>query len=139
LSGPEYNFTSINISGGHILTLNAPASGMILHINGSLTLSGGSKIAINGGPVTIYQNGTSMNASGGSFLNNSKDPKNLVIYGSAGVGSIKLSGGSTQYALIYAPTAVINFSSGTGSLFGSVIGCSVEMSGGFSVHFNENQ
>ncbi len=135
LSAGNYRFTSISLSGGSsTLTIDGQ---VMLHIDGNLTLSGGSRIIVTTGPVTIYVNGQKMDISGGSLINNSQIPKNLIIYGTAGLQTANLSGGSSQYALVYAPTAAITLSGGQNT-FGSVIGSTVNLSGGSSVHFDES-
>jgi Tol biopolymer transport system component len=133
LTTGEYRATLIGLSGGSTLNLIGPIT---LHVDGNLTLSGGSKIIVSSGSVTIYVNGQKMDISGGSIINNSQDPTNLTIYGTAGLQTANLSGGSNQYALVFAPNAAITLSGG-GNTFGSIIGKSVILSGGSSVHYYE--
>jgi hypothetical protein len=129
----EYRYSSINVSGGGTLTLSGQVT---LHIDGNLTLSGGSKLVVSGGPVVIYANGQKIDFSGGSVINEAYDPNMLVIYGTSGLTTANLSGGGTQYFLIYAPNAAITLSGGQ-STYGSVIGNTVTLSGGSSVHFEK--
>ncbi len=64
------------------------------------------------------------------------DPKNLLIYGTAKLQSVKLSGGASQHLLVYAPSADISLSGGQNT-FGSIIGKSVALSGCAAVHYDE--
>ncbi len=134
LSDGNYRFSSINLSGAAKLTLTGQVT---LHVDGNLTVTGGASFVIaSGATVTIYQNGQKINISGGAMVNNNQDPKKLVIYGTAGMKSIDLSGGTNLHALIYAPTADISISGGQNT-YGSVVGKTVVLSGGASVHFDE--
>jgi len=134
LTPGNWRVSSISLSGGSTLTLNGP---LMLHVDGNLALSGNSSIVIASGAVTIYQNGQKLDISGGSIVNSSKAPANLLIYGTAGLQTMNLSGGTDLHALVYAPTAAIKLSGGQ-STFGSVIGNTVDISGGSSVHYDES-
>jgi hypothetical protein len=129
----EYRYTSVKLSGGSTLKLSG---GITIHVDGDMTVSGGSNLSVTSGPVTIYANGQKINFSGGSLINSTQDPNNLVIYGTSALQSVNLSGGSNQHVLLYAPSAAITLSGGQ-KTFGSVIGNSVTLSGGSSVHFYE--
>jgi hypothetical protein len=131
--GGNYRYSAITLSGGSTLTLSGQIT---LHIDGNLTLSGGSKIVVTSGPVTVYANGQKVDISGGSIINNTQDPKMLAIFGTAGLTTANLSGGGTQHFLVYAPNAAITLSGGQNT-FGSVIGNTVTLSGGSSVHFDQ--
>lgn len=133
LTTGNYRVSSITLTGGSTLTLNGSIT---LHIDGNLSLSGGSSIIIASGAVTIYQNGQKLDISGGTVVNISKTPANLTIYGTAGLQAMNLSGGSDLHALVYAPTAAIKIYGGQNT-FGSVIGNTVDISGGSSVHYDE--
>jgi hypothetical protein len=150
LSSGNYRYSSINLSGGSKLTLSGTVT---IHIDGDLTVSGGSgwsggggggcgggsdgsSIVIASGSATIYANGKKIDFSGGSLINNTQDPKNLTIYGTAHLQSVNLSGQSSQHLLLYAPTAAITLSGGQNT-FGSIIGSTVNISGGSSVHYDE--
>jgi hypothetical protein len=153
LSSGNYRYSSITLSGGSKLTLSGT---VMIHIDGDLTVSGGgggcggagggsggagggsggSSIVIASGSVTIYANGKKIDFSGGSLVNNTQNPKNLTIYGTARLQRVNLSGGSDQHLLLYAPTATITLSGGQNT-FGSIIGSAVNLSGGSSVHYDE--
>jgi flagellar hook assembly protein FlgD len=134
LTAGEYRITSLDLSNGTTLTLNGAIT---LHNSGNFSINGGSKIVITNGPVVIYQNGQKIDISNGVIVNNSQSPKNFTIYGTQGLKTINLTGGTSVHALIYAPTAAITISGGQNT-FGSVIGNTVDISGGSSVHYDES-
>lgn len=70
------------------------------------------------------------------MVNNTKDPRNLVIFGASALQTVNLSGGTSIYALVYAPNANISISGGQNT-YGSLIGNTVNISNGSSVHFDE--
>jgi hypothetical protein len=133
LSAGDYRYSSVNLTGGSTLLLNGPIT---MHVNGNVTISNGSKMVINSGAVLVYMNGQKIDITGGSLVNSTQDPKNLTIYGTAGLQSVNLSGGTNQHILLYAPTAAITLSGGQNT-FGSIIGSSVNISNGSSVHYDE--
>lgn len=133
LPAGDYRVSAITLGGNSTLDLNGP---LTLHVDGDFSLSGNSSI-ITSGDVTIYQNGRKLLISGGSIVNANKAPDSLVIYGTAGLQAVSLSGNSDLHALVYAPTASVKLSGGQ-SIFGSIIGNTVDISGGSSVHYDES-
>jgi len=133
LSPGDYRFTSIKLSGASTLELNG---GITIHVDGDIKVSGGSSFSVTSGPVTIYANGQKIDFSSGSLVNNTQYSKNLVFYGTQNLQSVNLSGGSNQHLLLYAPSAAITLSGGQ-KTFGSLIGNTVTLSGGSSVHYDE--
>ncbi|MDO9309629.1 MAG: CARDB domain-containing protein, partial [Deltaproteobacteria bacterium] len=133
LAAGDYRVSTININGNSTLYLSGP---LTLHVDGNFSLSGNSSIVITSGEVTIYQNGRKLQISCGSIVNTNKTPASLVIYGTAGLQTVDISGNTDLHALVYAPTAVIRLSGGQNT-FGSIIGSSVDISGGSSVHYDE--
>jgi len=128
-------YGNISASGGTSLHLSAGTYNL-----NSLTLSGGSSLVIDSGPVIVNIGGAGIRApitfSGGSITNNSGLAANLQInYG--GTGAVDLSGGAASYALVDAPNAAITFSGGS-NWYGSVIGKTVNDSGGTAVHFDRS-
>lgn len=133
LSAGYYRYTSINLSGGSKLTLNGQIT---IHVDGNLIVSNGSNVVVNSGVATIYENGQKIDITGGAMVNNTKDPRNLVIYGAYALQTVNLSGGASIYALVYAPNANISISGGQNT-YGAIIGNTVNISNGSSVHFDE--
>jgi hypothetical protein len=107
----------------------------------SLTLSGGSILYVDSGPVIVNLAGASlsggspaMDTSGGSIQNPSGIPANLQ-FSYAGSQGVNLSGGSGSYTTVYAPNAVVNMSGGS-HFFGSIIASTVTDSGGTAIHYD---
>ena len=88
------------------------------------------------GPATVYCYG---NASlGGQTLTNLNLPRNLKIVMCQGPqgqlpGSITITAGSALYADIYAPQSTLKIS-GSGAIYGSVVGKVVTLSGSGAIH-----
>jgi hypothetical protein len=107
----------------------------------SLTLSGGSILYVDSGPVIVNLAGASlsggnpaMNTSGGSIQNPSGIPANLQ-FTYAGSQGVNLSGGSGSYTTVYAPNALVNMSGGS-HFFGSIIASTITDSGGTAIHYD---
>src|SRR5205823_3735723 len=97
--------------------------------------TGAGSTTIFTGPATVYVYGTiQMN---GNAVTAASLPKNLTIVsvpnGSSAPGSITLTGTSALYATIYAPQSRISMS-GTGDIYGSILGKSIDMTGNAAVH-----
>jgi hypothetical protein len=134
LTSGTYRVSSINLSGSGKGTINGNVT---LCVTGSVNLSGGSQIVIlPGGSLTLYING-SLNVSGGSMVNQTLNPRNLTIYGTSTCTSVSYSGSSALYGVIYTPVARTALSGGV-SVYGSVIGGSVAISGGAAVHYDSS-
>ncbi len=132
LTSGTYRVSSINLSGSGKGAINGNVT---LYVTGSVNLSGSSQIVIlPGGSLTIYISG-SLNVSGGSIVNQTQSPRNLTIYGTSTCTSANYSGSSALYGVIYTPAAMTSIS-GTVSVYGSVIGGSVTISGGAAVHYD---
>ncbi|HEU4436446.1 MAG TPA: hypothetical protein VFR89_03200, partial [candidate division Zixibacteria bacterium] len=123
---------SVNASGnGARVTFNR--SGIYFFNNMSFTSS--SQLVIPSGvKVEIYMIGT-LNAAGGTIVNNTAKPENLTIYSSG--PSISVAGSATMYAAIYAPRARITISGG-GDFYGATIGKVVDVTGGGHLHYDED-
>ena len=100
------------------------------------TASGGTIINANiDGPVTIYVE-NSFTLSGGSSVYQGK-AQNLKVIVLNSKSSVTLSGNSDIYVDVYAPLSDITIS-GTGALYGSILGKTVTLSGRAGVHYDES-
>ncbi len=113
------------LSGGDHVTL-APGT---YHFS-EFVLSGGSSITLTG-PTTIYCVGK-FTASGSSIVNSTALPTNLQVFCTG--DKVDISGGSHFYGVVYAPTSKVVRSSGSGHVFGSLIGKELTLSGGGGAH-----
>ncbi|NVO00234.1 MAG: chitobiase/beta-hexosaminidase C-terminal domain-containing protein, partial [Geobacteraceae bacterium] len=134
LTTGNYRFSSIKLNGSGKLVISGQ---VVLHIDGDITLNGAGIIQITAGSsLVIYANGAKIDIGGGAIANASQNPNNLVIYGSASLTTVNLSGGTTLHGYLYAPAADIKISGGQ-QTFGAIIGNTVDLSGGTSVHYPE--
>jgi len=134
LTGGVYRFNGISVSGLAVLTLSGKTT---IYTDGNFAVSGNGRIDIAPDAlVTIFVNGSRVDISGDSIVNQSKNPRGLVIYGSAGLKKVNLVGCAILYGLVYAPMADISIS-GNQQIYGSVIGNTVDLSGNGSVHYDE--
>ena len=129
------SYGNINMSGGSIVHLSAG----IYSVN-RLSLSGGSTLVIDSGPVVFNMGGqgggTVVDFSGGALTNASLDPGRFQIQ-YAGTASIRLSGGTTSAGMVYAPNSPIQLSGGT-HWYGAIVASTFNASGGMRVH-NDRQ
>ena len=115
---------------------NLPLAGGNYYLN-NISLATGSQLTFNG-PTTIYCHGTfTMN---GQTYTAANLPKNLTIVmcpGPTGTapGDLTITSGAALYANIYAPQSNVVIS-GQGSIYGSVLGLTVSMSGGGAIHYD---
>jgi hypothetical protein len=138
-SGTVIPMRDVDMNGSSELHLRAG----IYEVN-SLTLNGGAKIVVDTGPVIIKVKGmtssggtmtTPLDLSGGGVSNPSMNPQNLqFVY--AGTGNVKITGGSTTAALVYAPNASGAFSGASTNFYGAVVTKYVTSMGGFSLFYD---
>jgi Tfp pilus assembly protein PilX len=125
-------YGNISLSGQNTLTLTPG----VYYIN-SLSLSGQSTVKISPpGQVTLNVQGTGQNTpvsfSGGSFSNTTHIPNNFQINYN-GTGTLKITGGADSYLVVDAPNAPVQLSGGS-AIFGSIVGNSINDSGGVNFH-----
>lgn len=122
------NYGKVTASGGGTLSLSAGT-----YVMDSLKLSGNAKL-VTTGAVKIYIQ-SSLDLTGGSTVNSSLKPANLVFMLADG-SSAKVSGGSDAAMVVYGPKASITVS-GNADIFGAIVGNEVTATGGATIHFDE--
>lgn len=127
---PWKGYGNLDIQGQNNLTL-APGT----YVFDSVKLAGGSSITVTG-PTTIYIL-TEMDATGGTIINETKDPHNLTIL-SPSTTYLKLGGGSAFYGSILAPEALVEIKGNDNGYFGALVARIVEMKGDATVHLDES-
>ena len=134
---PPGSYGNIAVSGGKTLTFS-PGT---YNVN-SIVLSGGATLTVNpSGPVTVNiagnNNGSrAIDFTGGSVSNPSGVPRNFqLIYG--GNLPTVLSGGSSAYALFYAPNSVVSISGGS-DWFGAMTVKTLDVSGNVAIHYDRS-
>jgi Flp pilus assembly protein TadG len=144
--GPSYNDNYLVTGGAYNPTTNGFAAGA----GSVITLPGGnyffSNFAVNGtaqvmftGPATIYCYGNF--AMAGKTEASGTKPGNLKLvmvpnpYTGGAPGSVSIGSASAFYGSIYAPQSAVAIS-GTGDVYGSVLGLTVSMTGSGSVWYD---
>jgi hypothetical protein len=117
LSGGTYNLNSLVLSGNSILSV-VGSSPVLVNLAGA-SLSGGSP---------------ALDLSGGSMENPTAIPANLQ-FTYAGSQGVNLSGGSSSYATVYAPNAIVNMS-GNADFYGSIIASTLTNGGNGALHYD---
>lgn len=124
---------NIRVTANATLTLHAGT----YNIN-SLTLAGGATITVASGPVILNVAGQSdsmpIDFAGGAAINESFDPSLLRIH-YAGTGTLRLTGGTTTAAIVYAPLAAASIAGGA-DFYGSVLAATVDAAGGAQLHYD---
>lgn len=135
----EVTLGDVSVTGGAALHLSAG-----IYIVNSLSFAGNSTIVLDGaGPVIFKIGGLANNGSplttavdftGGSITNNTFEPSKFqILYD--GTSNIKLAGGSSSAALVYAPNASASFV-GSSDFYGAVVSNKVTDMGGVQLHYD---
>ena len=139
LPAGTYYIYNLTVSGGSTITL-----GQGTYYLNSINLSGGSSLYLamssgQEGPVTLNIagaiQGTPINLSGGTIVNQTLVASNLEIF-YAGTGGVTLSGGANAYFVVDAPNAAVTLS-GSAAIYGALVGDTINDSGGAALHFDE--
>ena len=110
-----------------------------------LILAGGAQIVVDSGPVVLQLAGQSLTGTppvvldfaGGSFVSNplSSARDFYIVYG--GTAQVHLRGSSDAYGVVYAPNSDITVF-GSSHWYGSILGNTVDASGGINLHYDRN-
>jgi hypothetical protein len=133
--GSPISLGNISMTGGTTVHLAAG----VYNLN-SLTMSGGSYLIVDSGPIVLNIVGTGtaspLDLTGGTTSNMTYDPSMLqILYG--GNGTIKLAGGTGSSATLYAPNAQAQLTGGS-DFYGSVLAASVTVTGGTQIHYDRH-
>jgi len=103
----------------------------------SIDLSGGVSTLAISGPVTISLTAHSL-LTGGGIQNPTLVAENLKIFSSvsSAKGGLDIAGGPLVYMAVYAPNARVVVS-GSGDLYGSVVGATVSAATGAKFHYDK--
>jgi Tfp pilus assembly protein PilX len=110
-----------------------------------LLLAGGAEIIVDSGPVVLQLAGQSLTGTppvvldmaGGSFVSNpTGNAANFyIVYG--GTAQVNMRGSSDAYGVVYAPNSNITVY-GSSHWYGSILGSTVDVSGGINLHYDRN-
>jgi len=136
----EYVLTSdLSLANSSKLVIEGPVV-IVMDPDMKVDVSGTAQIQLtSGGSLTVYIDGD-FTVSGGSMINDTAIPLNLIIYSTETVAlgqNITLSGDADLHAVVYAPNARTTISGGTNT-YGAVVAYDITMSGGASFHYDEN-
>ena len=125
------SYDSISIGGGGTVTLKGG-----VYVVNSFDISGGADVIVAGDtPVQIYVV-KKFNLAGGADVYSPNIKPSFLQINMAEGSSYEQSGGSSISAVVYGPSAAVNLS-GNATVYGSVSGTSVTLSGSSSVHYDE--
>jgi Tfp pilus assembly protein PilX len=138
IGGGTYNINDVSLAGGSTFTTSSGEVTMTI-VKG-FSLAGNSTIEIG---TTTHLNvvdtpsaGSQIDFSGGTVSNTSYSSMRFQIqYG--GTGTVKLSGGSANAAVVYAPNAAVQFVGGSG-FYGEVVGKTITDQGGTTIYYDRH-
>ena len=127
--------TQMSLPNMHVTSATLVLNAGIYNIN-SIQLTGNAKLRIGSGPVILYVTGTGesepVDLENGSVINPTFIASNFrILY--AGPGTIKMTGGSTTSATVYAPNATTHVSGGA-DYYGAIVSKKIFFSGGSKLH-----
>jgi len=131
----KWNLSSVNVSGGKKLVVTG--GDVSLYINGDFATSGSGYVYIApGASLKLYLSGK-LSVSGTGVMNAAGLASKLNIYGlGTTTSNWDYSGSSAFLGTVYSPYDNFTFSGGAGA-FGSFSANNVTISGGASVHYDE--
>ena len=142
-SPARYKLSSVNVAGGQVLTLSPHAVGqesyVEIWVTGDFTTSGSGYVLQEPGVHVTYHIAGDVTVTGSSFNNQSNLAANNiinVITPLSGTQTVSVTGGGTFIGAINAPGADVTIA-GTAAFSGALIGKTMDISGGASVHYDE--
>jgi hypothetical protein len=124
---------NVSVTAGAKLHLKAGT-----YVVNSLSFAGNSELVLDSGPVIFKVAGqnqtTPIDFTGGTISNSTYDPS-LMQFFYDGTGKIKLTGGSSSAAVVYAPSSSASFSGGS-DFYGAVVAGVITDMGGARIHYD---
>ncbi len=125
------------VDGGDTVTLDEGT-----YAFNKVALGPGAKLALSGGPVTIYMT-DQFTAGNGAVINTSKEPTKLLIFSSYdgtdgnGTDAILMAAGSGEfYGGIYALNGEVEFNEGGWQIYGAIVGKRIDIEDDTFVHYD---
>ncbi len=107
-----------------------------LYVTGDLVLGNSANITIaKGASLTLYVEGKIDGKNSSSFNNESKNPKQLSIYGLDSCKKIDLKNSTEFYGTIYAPDADVTFHN-SADAYGAIVANSMEQKNSAAFHYD---
>jgi hypothetical protein len=137
--GLSYNATTgvLTIGAWHGTPQNFTLTGSSYYFS-SVTIGGGSTLTFTGSTHTDIYISNTLDTGGGSIVNTSQNSTNVSIWacGTSSSSQWRLTGGTSAYFAVYAPTHDIVVS-GSGNLYGAIVSKAYTASGGSAVHYDK--
>ncbi|MEE9522846.1 MAG: pilus assembly PilX N-terminal domain-containing protein [candidate division NC10 bacterium] len=125
------------VDGGDTVTLDEGT-----YAFNKVALGPGAKLALSGGPVTIYMT-DQFTAGNGAVINTSKEPTKLLIFSSYdgtdgnGTDAIMMAAGSGEfYGGIYALNGEVEFNEGGWQIYGAIVGKRIDIEDDARFHYD---
>ncbi|MBN1829132.1 MAG: hypothetical protein JW884_08300, partial [Deltaproteobacteria bacterium] len=109
---------------------------VVLKVANKFWMTGTSEILVTpGSSLTVYVEGN-IDLSGSGIVNTSSIPANVQIYGGANTTDCDITGSVEFFGVVFAPNAQVRLT-GTTDIYGSIVGRTVSMTGGGTLHYDE--
>jgi hypothetical protein len=143
-SPSRYKISKLAIAGGDVLTLLPHAAGqesyVEIWVTGDFTTSGSSYILQKPGVHVTYHIEGDVKVTGSSFVNQTNIAENnilnVVTPASGATRSVTVNGGGDIIGAFNAPASDFSMT-GTANIFGGLIGKTMRITGGGSIHYDE--
>ena len=139
-SGPglSYNASTgvLQIGASHGIPQNFVFTGSSYYFS-SVTIGGGSTLSFGSAAHTDIYVSNTLDTGGGAIVNTSANSTKVSIWAcGTSTSNWRLTGGTSAYFSVYAPTHDIVVS-GAGNLYGAVVSRAYTASGGSAVHYDK--
>jgi len=134
LNGGEFSMSDFSL----VLSQKAIVKGhVVFYVTGNFSMSGDAQFIVAEGATLDLYVGKTTTITGGGMVNLSGKAENLNYYGLPGNTLVKLTGSANLIAIIYAPSALLDFD-GTSSFSGASVSQSMKLGGSFDFHYDES-
>jgi hypothetical protein len=130
----DYRINTINLSSSDKILITGNAR---IYVETTTSVSGQAYILVANGASVEWYCGGNVSLGGGGVINAPAFAKDFSLYGLPTCTAISYSGGSKFIGTIYAPQANITMT-GNNDSSGAMVGASVNISGGMSLHYDES-
>jgi hypothetical protein len=130
----DYRLNTINLSSSDKIIITGNAR---IYVDTTISVSGQAYILIGAGASVELYAGGDVSLSGGGVINTPGYAKDFSIYGLPTCKSVSYSGNSKFVGTVYAPQADVKLT-GVNDSSGAIVGASVTISGGMSMHYDES-
>ena len=130
----DYRISSLSLGASDKILITGKAR---LLVDGATSVTGQAYIHVGNNASVEWYAGGSVTLSGGGVINSPGFAKNFSVIGLKTCNSVSYTGGSKFIGTIYAPYAAVKLTGNNDSI-GAIVGASVDVSGGMSLHYDES-